>query len=226
MDGGVMNKSEVSLDMRVYVSGYGKGTVTDLLPSSKFYVRVKYDLDQKKAPGQEINAEVEKMKPLPPPKPTRIEKYYAQVGVIRRTPESYYIAGRIAAGKANIHVSTPPAQLSATQDELNGHNVDFEVGPGQVVTVSTDQTQGRSYTVVMPNHGLVYEYEKLTEVRSTFYQGDESTVSIQAKQFILDFLLDELRFKLGKTQDINLIRSRVPAEFLPQFESGVTSISN
>jgi hypothetical protein len=164
------------------------------------------------------------MEPMPPPKQTRIEKYFAQVSVIRQTPESYYIAGRIAAGFANIHVSTPPAQLSATQDELLAHGVDYEVGEGEVVTVSTDATQGRSYSVTMENHGLRYEYEKLTDVRSTIFQGNEVVVSIQSKQFILDFLLDELRFKLGKVQDIATIRARVHPHFLPDFERGVASV--
>ncbi len=220
-----MDKKDIVLDQRYKVAGYGRCTVVDLLPSCKFYVKVKYDLQHAKHPGQEMSAEVEKMSPLPPPKPTRIERYFAHVDVIRRTPESYYIAGRIAAGPANIHVSTPPLQLAATQDELIAHGVDFEVGDGQVVTVSTDATQGRSYSVVVANHGMRDEYEHLTGVRSTAYQGDESMLSIQAKEFILDFLLDDLRFKLGKVQDLPVIRARVVTDFLPHFDRGVASVA-
>lgn len=217
-----MKKEEIGIDQRYRVSGYGWCTVIDLMPESKFYVRVKYDLDKAKFPGQEMNADVEKMQPLRPPKPTRIEKYFSQVATIRQCPESYYIAGRIAAGRANIHVSTPPAQLASTQDELFAHNVDFEIGEG--VSISTDATQGRSYSVVMENHDLANEFERLTGVRSTIFQGQEDTVSIQAKQFILDFLLDELHFKLGKTQDLSAIRNRVSNIFMSHFERGITSV--
>jgi hypothetical protein len=222
-------KTDIVLDQRYGVSGYGRGRVIDLMPEHKFYVKVKYDLDAK-FPGQEMNAEVARMKPLAPPKPTRAEKVANKVSAIRSTPHSYYIAGLAAATNGVLHGSTPPSQLDATQDELFGHGCsDFKVGEDEGVTVSTDLTQGRSYSLVMVNHGKRDEYAGVTGVISTLYQGNEAVVSIQAKEFILDFLLDDLRFKLlgvldrknGKVQDLVTIRGRVPAAFLPDFDRGV-----
>ena len=67
-----LEKADIVLGGRYQVSGYGRGTVIDLMPEAQFYVRVKYDLDKAKFPGQEMNAPIDKMKPLPPPKPTRV----------------------------------------------------------------------------------------------------------------------------------------------------------
>lgn len=210
-----MKKEEVSLNSRVFVPGMGAGTVVGLMPESRFYVKV--DFESGRYSGQEVNASVENMRPVAPPKPTREEKSRAMFETIRRTPASYYIAGLAAAGPSNIHVSTPPKHMERTKEELAQHGVEFETG----LSESTERSMGRSISVIMPNHGIADEYERETGVRSTPYQGHSGTVSIQAKQFVLDFLLDFLKFRLGTRQDVEAIRQRVPEQYRPEFENGV-----
>lgn len=155
---------------------------------------------------------------LKPMKPTREENYRAVVETIRSQPISYYVAGWLASHESNIHVSAPPAQQDVTIEELGNHGVEFD---DTTFTISTELTQGRSYSVVSNDFGLSDELELKTSVRSTrYYSGQTGKVSIQAKQFILDFLLDELHFKLGKVQNLEDIRGRVPSKFLSEFERG------
>lgn len=157
-------------------------------------------------------------KDLSVPKPTREELYRAQVDVIRNTPVAYQVAGWLATRSANIHVSTPPKQLDATIEELISHGVDYDLGV--TLTESTDATQGRSYSVVSDNHGLSNELFLTTGVVSTIYHDNPNKVSMQAKQFVLDFLLGELKFKLGKDQDVDEIGTRVPSQFMEAFLLG------
>lgn len=207
----------MEIGTRVSVRGYGRGVVIgDSVPPSRFYVTVKYDLDSKFSEKQ-LNALIEDIKILPSPKLTREEKYFAQVETIRSLTESYFIAGQIVQGPANIHVSTPPEQLEKTIEELDSFKVDYEIGKD--LSVSSDKTCGRSYSVVM-NNPNVPDYESLSDVRITFYMKNEQTISIQAKQFVLNFLLGDLHFKLGKFQDVNEIRKYVPEKFSSHFERG------
>lgn len=157
-------------------------------------------------------------KDLYDPKPTRAELYKAQVETIRKTPIAYQVAGWIASHESNIHVSTPPKQFDQTIEELISHGVDFEIG--NTLTESTDATQGRSYSVVTDNHGLREQLLQETEIESTVYHDNPKKVSMQAKQFILDFLLDELKFKLGKSQNLKDIAAHVPVCFLTDFLRG------
>lgn len=213
-----MKKEEIQLDMRVSVSGMGRGTVVDLMPEGKFFVKVYFDGDSKKHGGKTVPADVHGIKLLPPPKPTREEKERARYDSIRKTPESYYLAGIIAVGPSRIHVSTPPKQFQTTQDELSAHGVEFD---DDVLTQSTDRTQGRSISVLMPSHTMADKYEQLTGVHSTPYQGRSDTFSVQAKPFIMDFLLDNLKFRLGTKQNIEEVRKLVPQEFQASFQQGV-----
>jgi len=211
-----MKKEEVSLNMKVSVPGMGSGAVVDLMPSTRFFVKVYFETG--KFSGREANANVETMRPARPPKPTREETYHAKFDAIRKAPESYYIAGLAAVGPSNIHVSTPPKSEEKTRDELAAHGV--EIGD-EGYSVSTDRTSGTSRTLVMPNHGVA-DYESKTGVHSSaYYMGSTDHVSINAKQFVLDFLMDTLKFKLGTKQNVDAIRPHVPAEFLAEFERGV-----
>jgi hypothetical protein len=151
--------------------------------------------------------------------PTREERYAAQVAVIQECSISYQIAGWLVSHESNFHVSTPPKQLDQTVEELIEHGVDFELG--FTLTESTEATQGRSYSVVTDNHGLGDQLFLETGIISTTYHDNLDKVSMQAKQFILDFLLDELRFKLGKNQNNEEIRAKIPVKFLSAFDAGV-----
>jgi hypothetical protein len=150
---------------------------------------------------------------------TRAEQYRASVETIRRNPLSYRLAGWIVAHHdSNLHVSTPPAQQDATIDELLQHGVDFDE---ETLTISADVTHGRSYSVVTEAFRFANELRLTTQVHSTQYH-DTNRVSIQAKQFVLDFLLGDLRFKLGnKRQDVEAILARVPVEFQTAFLYGM-----
>ena len=162
-----------------------------------------------------------KLKPL---KLTAQEKFTNQVSLIYQTPTSYWLAGWIAAHDESIlHVSSPRKDFDTTIEMLDAHKVDYTVG--QTLTEAGEATQGRAFTVrtATPDKALTDRYSTETGVNSTIYFDlNTGMVSIQAKEFVLGFLLDELRFKLGKTQDLTLIRSRVPAERLADFEAGFT----
>ena len=213
-----MLKTEIVLGQELASRGKGRATVIDLMPTSKFYVKVRY------TSGVEENAAVEKLKPLPPPKLTPQERFFNQVSLIRQTPLSYYLAGWIAASHETIFlVSAPPKDLDKTIEDLDAHGVDYVLG--QTLKTKPDQLGGRTFTVrtAAPDKALSDRYSTETGVNCTVYfELATGMVSINAKEFVLGFLLDELRFKLGKKQDqdLTLIRSRVPAERMPDFEAG------
>ena len=210
-----MKKEEISLNMRVSVPGMGTGTVVNLMPETKFYVKV--DFESGRYSGQEANANVENMRAMPPPKPTRQEKYKAKYEFIRSNPESYYIAGLAAMGPSKLHVSTPPKSVQKTQDELMSHGL--EIGEGY--SEATDRTMGTSYTLVMPNHGVA-DYESKTGVHSApYFGGGADYITISAKQFVIDFLVGDLKFKLGDRQNVDVVRENVPQQFRAEFERGV-----
>lgn len=153
------------------------------------------------------------------PKLTKEEKYQASVNVIRQNPLAYRVAGWILTHNSRFHVSTPPKSLESTQELLDSHHVDYKIG--DTLTVSTDATQGRSFSVVTDNHRYGSQLEFETKVKSTFYQNNSDKVSMQAREFVLDFLLDELRFKLGNTQDKSAIFARIPEKFRGEFQAGM-----
>lgn len=185
-----------------------KGEVVEVIQAGETLSKI---LDSR---GNEFSVKTVLLKDL---KPTREERYQAKVATIRTQAVSYKVAGWIAAHNSNIHVSTPPKSLDTTIEELGEHGVDFT---DETLTVSTDATQGRSYSIVTDNHGLGNELFLATQVAATVYHDNADKVSMQAKEFVLDFLLDELKFQLGTTQDIERIKNRVPAQFLPAFLEG------
>jgi hypothetical protein len=140
--------------------------------------------------------------------------------VIRQSPIAYRIAGWLASHEAKFHVSTPPKSFDDTKNLLDAHHVDYEVG--ETLTVSTDATQGRSFSVVADNHGMGNQLLDATQVVSTVYHDNSDKVSMQAREFVLDFLLDELKFKLGKVQDLDSIFARVPERFVEDFREGMS----
>lgn len=163
---------------------------------------------------------------LRPLKLTVRERFFAQVAVIHASRLSYYIAGWIAGHPESIfHVSTPPKDTDKTIEELDAHKVDYVLG--QTLTETTEKTMGRTFTVrtATPDKSVTDLYFTETGVvASVYFETSLNIVSLNAKEFVLGFLLDELRFKLGKTQDLTAIRLRVPAAHLPSFEDGLAGI--
>lgn len=220
-----MNKTDITLGMRVKVSARGKGTVVDLMPTTKFFVKVEYDLGQGKFSGMEMNADVDTIKPLPPPKPTRIEKYHAQVNAVRQSPFAYYVAGWLLTHDSNYNASAPEGeQTDSALEELAAVGMDVLTdGSDVTVTHGRNLAQGRSYSVTTEDFGD-YVSDSLAAATSvlTPYRGLGTPIrGIQAKQFVLDFLGGDLNFKLDKTQDVARILSRVPAAFRSAFEQGM-----
>ena len=207
------NKLELAVGTRVKVRGKGIAEVIDLTPQYNHYVKVLF------ADGVESAWDIANMTIAPAPKLTREEKYQASVSVIRQSPAAYRVAGWLATHDANFHVSAPPKAFENTKNLLDAHGVDFEVGV--TLTESTDATQGRSFSVVADNHGVGNQLFEETQVQSTVYHDNADKVSMQAREFVLDFLLDELKFKLGKTQNLEAILARVPERFLMEFRAGM-----
>jgi len=207
------DKSLLEVGTRVKVRGKGIAEVIDLTPQHNHYVRVLF------ADGVESAWDIANMSIAPPPKLTREEKYQASVSVIRQSPTAYRVAGWLAVHDSNFHVSAPPKSFEDTKNLLDAHGVDFEVGV--TLTESTDATMGRSFSVVTDNPGIGSQFFEETQVATTVYHNNPDKVSMQAREFVLDFLLDELKFKLGKSQDLAVILARVPERFLMEFRAGM-----
>lgn len=213
-----MNKDGLAVGSWVKIRKGGRAQITDLMPSEPFWIRLRTIND-----GIETAWNVAAIAPAPAPKLTREEQYQASTDVIRQSPAAYRVAGWLATHESNFHVSTPPKSLDDTKNLLDAHHVDYELGA--TLTVSTDATQGRSFSVVSDNHGDRDALFAETQVRSTTYQNNPNKISMQAREFVLDFLLDDLKFKLGKTQDVDAILARVPERFKEQFQTGMMYFS-
>lgn len=152
-----------------------------------------------------------------PHKPTREEKYSAHVKAISISSTAYRLAGWIASRNGLLHVSTPPKDLDKVRDILDAHKVEFNLGT--TLTESSEQTQGWSVSVVVDNPNISDDLTAVGIHATPYFETNK--VSIQTKQFVLDFLLDSLRFRLGSAQDLSEIRSRVPEQFKSDFERGL-----
>jgi hypothetical protein len=145
---------------------------------------------------------------------TREERYSARLRHIQLSSTAYEFAGWVASHNGLLHVSTPPKDLEKVESILADHKVEYVVGT--TLTISTDSTAGWSISVVVESSGANLE---AAGIHATPY-FETGKVSTQTRQFCLDFLLDDLRFKLGSIQDIALIRSRIPEAFRADFERG------
>lgn len=207
-----MNKINLEVGSWVKVRGKGQAEVVDLT-SHQYYVRVRFVRT-----NQEDLVSTDMLSAGTAPKPTREEKYQASVAQIRRSRAAYRMAGWIATHESNLHVSSPTKSLERVKNELDAHGAEYS--DSTLTTGGMDLAQGPSFTVVTSNPGIGNQLFEETSVHSAIYHDNSDKVTISAKQFVLDFLLDELKFKLGKVQDLEAIVARIPAPFVDDFLAG------
>jgi len=161
-----------------------------------------------------------------PPKLTREQKwelrFRAHLAVLVNLPISYWVAGWILTHPSKFNLSYPPGQLDQVVDATMKYGVDFT---NQTLTESSDLTCGWSCSVVTETFAGRERLEEEAGVKATtYFTLDTNRVSMQAREFVLGFLGGTLGFKLGDVQDINAVRTRVPAEFILAFEAGLASL--
>jgi hypothetical protein len=215
-----MTKQDAVEGTRVVAVGrrykeYGAGSIDGLLPDEGNFVHVQFDS------GKAFKFPIEQLAEIEPPKPTRIEKYYAQVEAVRVAPISYYVAGWLVGHRTDWAASAPEGeQTSAAIDEL----VAVGMWEGQPdITHGENLAVGRCYSATTEDFGscVADSLAAATTVAAPLRGLGATTRALNAKQFYLDFLGGDLNFKRSKVQDAAHILSRVPAIFRPVFEQGM-----
>jgi hypothetical protein len=157
-----------------------------------------------------------KTKDLKHPKPTKKQKYDNQVSKIRAAAISYYVAGWLLTHPTRYNASAPEGdQTEAAIDKL------LEVGMASAaVTHGKNLAQGKSFSLVTVDFGDSVADTLAIETSVNAPHRNPLERSIQAVQFVLDFLGGDLGFQLAKEQDVPTIVSRIPAQFVAAFEQG------
>jgi len=214
-----MNKVDVVLYERYATSGYGRCTVIDLMPESKFYVKVKYDLNHgkfhAKFPGQEMNAEVAKMKPLPAPK-AKNPRY-----TFNPKPEiKFAFMGWCAENGIQMPSSVPPEHFQEAWEEVEETQNSNPVG----ITKKAEGSQGASHDMLItkPPCDLEALGKALGVGLKNFYNNPDAKVVLlygPRKPWFFHFLIHG--FKDGKgPRDVQAIRATVPPNYQPYFDAG------
>jgi hypothetical protein len=233
-----MLKNDIVLGQEVSVRGKGRGTVIDLCPNLLCYVKLRY------ISGNEEMADVLKIRPALSPtivkdKLTGAQKARIWADDLRRFPLIWAVAGHLASSPSTRITASAPEHLWAeTSGRLSEYGVQHSFGStltGEANRIDgtglVRGAQGASFCVVTDNFGVA-DFLKQTGVHASIYQEEGATLtsakklSMQKWEFVLVFLLSDLKFRLSAkdqpnaVQDINAIRSLVPACHLGAFDSG------